>query len=329
MYISEVKIDQRYTDIMDMLRRAQIMYHIFKEPIINDMFYDALVKEQLEIERRFPKIVKTTAVARSIASQVLSFGNPAKHDYPMLRLNRKYDLTGLISWLKILPVGSTVNIQTKVTGVSLELIYIDGKLNKAITFGDGMVGRDITINAYCISGIPETIKDRGRISIRGVVTTKTLLVTTEGEVRAMDAMELKCHVGTYIGRSKGTSELSDLRFIAHTASNPDQTLNTWSDWDAKLRQHGFVTPKTYVARTRADIYEPGHWEEILDGIKERIQNSSYLPLFNGLVLSVNEMQHRYDLGYTSRFPEWALAYTPDKGFTNGTCETPLISQQPD
>lgn len=312
--------EQQYLELCDEIHKASIMYHVFKEPIINDMRYDVLVRDRIEALKDNPKLAEAIPVARSIAKQVLSHGNPAKHDYPMLRLNRKYDLAGLINWLKILPQEATVDIEVRVTGIELDLIYIEGRLHKAITFGDGIVGRDVTLNAYCIKGIPESISSKGRVVIRGTVTSETMLVNTGNEIRPMLGDELKSHVSMTLHKTTIDKKWTDLLFIAHTASFPGSVKSHWDEYRAKLRHRCFYTPKVYGSNIKAGIYEPGHWEEILDKIKERILNSSYLPPFNGLVFKVSEMEYRYELGYTSRFPEWAIAYAPTEGFTNGTCK---------
>lgn len=311
--MSITQISQRYSVIQDTLRHARIMHDVFKEPVINDTHYDSLVTEAIAIEKEFPQLIKLTQSARSIKDQILSHHNPAKHDYPMLRLNRKYDLSGLISWLKMLPTGATVEAGIRIEGVALELIYIEGKLHKAITEGDGIIGRDVTVNAYCIKDIPESITDApGRTCIRGVVTTSKMLVSNNDGIKLMCGLELKSHLSQSLLKLHPTEQHNELTFIAHTVTNPTFTYPMWSDWNAFLRYRGFQVPPCCINGEKAAVYEPGHWEEILDTIKTEVHD---LP-FKGLVFTVREMEYRYELGYTSRFPEWAIAYVPDGGLTN-------------
>lgn len=315
--ICRVGTHGRYAEIQDELYRARIMYHVFKEPIINDMRYDALIKESVNLLKEHPEAKNGKLLARSMSDQILSHGKLARHDFPMLQLNRKYDLAGLISWLKILPADATIDIQTRIIGVELDLVYIDGQLHKAITSGDGINGIDVTINAYCIEGISEKVNMLGRTCIRGVVTSKTMVVNTGGEVVGMHGLDLKQHVVKQLNKAMPDERYSDLMFVAHSVYNPVEQFANWNDWDIKLRMNGFRVPKSYACDLKAGIYEPGHWEEILEAIQKRVtSNSAYLAPFKGLVMKVLEMEHRYDLGYTSRFPEWAIAYTPVKGFTN-------------
>lgn len=310
-----------YQQLVNDIHNAQVMYHVFKEPLINDMRYDAMVREQSRLLKEYPELAEKKAACRSIQEQLLHNGDTARHDYPMLRLNRKDDIGGVISWLKTLPQGSHIDIEVKVTGVDIDLIYVDGKLNRAITFGDGLLGRDITLNAYCIQGVPSTINIKERLSIRGTVTSKTLLVNSEGLVSSLTGEELKAHISKLLHRPNPDRSFKDALFVAHTVSYPGAVLVDSKECDIKLRMNGFTSPKCYGVKLKADIYERGHWEEIFDSIKTRILNSNYLPPFNGLVLKVCEMEHRYELGYTSRFPEWALAFTPKEGFTNGPDQT--------
>lgn len=320
MQINEVGIEKRYLELLDTLRHAQVMYHVFKEPIMNDMRYDFLVKELRETIKFRPDLKDKIPQARPLPEQILTCGKFTRHDYPMLRLNRKYDISGLVNWLKILPKGAKVDITTKVTGIAVELIYVEGKLHKAITKGEGLIGRDVTLNLYCIKGVPDTINLPGRTNIRGMVTSETLVVNSQGEVTRPNGLELKTYVTEQLMKPVPDHGFRDIMFNAYSMDNQSLDYKTWDDWDTKLRIHGFRPVKRYGSSHAADIYEFGHWEEILDRIKLRIENSAYLPTFSGLVFAVSEMEHRYELGYTSRFPEWAIAYTPDKDFTNVTPE---------
>ncbi|ARV76962.1 putative DNA ligase [Pseudomonas phage Phabio] len=312
----------RYAEIQDELHRAQVMYHVFKEPIISDMRYDALVRESVQLLKEHPDVKEGKLLARPIGDQILSQGKIVRHDFPMLQLNRKHELAGLISWLKILPPDATVDIQVRHTGVEVDLIYIDGKLHRAITAGDGLLGNDVTINMYCVGQAQSSISLEGRTVIRGVVTTKTMVVNKGGEVVGLSGIDLKQHVLTQLHKVLPDDRYTDLIFIAHSIYNPTEQHANWEGWDLVLRYNGFMVPKCYGRGFKAGIYEPGHWEEILDKIQNRIStNSSYISAFKGLVFKVQEMEHRYDLGYTSRFPEWAIAYIPPKGFTNDPQET--------
>lgn len=307
---------QNYVELCQEIRNAQLMYHVFKEPIMNNIRYDGLVREQVKRLKENPALGEAKAEARSIRKQICSLGNPAKHDYPMLQLNRKNDLSGLVSWLKQLPQEATVSISTKVTGVDLDLIYIEGRLHKAITRGDGLVGRDVTIAAYCIDGIQDCISVNGRVVIRGTVTSKTLVINSNGHVHQPEKMELLSHISNVLLKTSEWNEGTDLTFIAHNASFPENLFSTWVEVDSVLRRSGFGHVKHYGTELPAGVYEIGYWEEVLDKIKERIKSSSYLYPFNGLVFKVDQFEHRYDLGYTSRFPEWAISYVPKEGFTN-------------
>lgn len=305
-----------YLDLCDQIRNAQIMYHVFKEPVVNDMRYDGLIREKVKFLKENPSCHDVVAEARSLREQLASIGNPSKHDYPMLNLRRADNLTGLVNWLKMLPDDATVSASIKITGVELDLIYVEGRLHKAVTRGDGMVGRDVTIAAYCIDGIPDVIREPGRVCIRGQVTSRNLTINKEGQVYIPEKMELISHVAGTLNKISDWQFETDLVFIAHTASIPHDIYTSWSQIDLMLRMSGFGVLKHYIKNAKASIYELGHWEEKLDAVKERIKDGSYLEPFNGLVFKVDQMEHRYDLGYTTRYPEWALAYVPKEGFTN-------------
>lgn len=307
-----------YLELTDQIRNAQIMYHVFKEPTINDMRYDGLVREQVKFLKDHPECADAKAEARTIRQQLASIGNPSKHDYPMLSLRRTESLSGLINWLRTLPDDSTVSASIKITGVELDLIYVEGKLHKAVTRGDGMVGRDVTIAAYCIDGIPSTIKQPGRVCVRGQVTSRNLTINKEGQVYIPEKMELLSHVSQALHKITDYQAETDLIFVAHTANVPHDLYSDWKEVDFMLRCNGFGVLKHYFMGEKANVYEPGHWEEILDKVKERIKSGTYLEPFNGLVFKVDQMEHRYELGYTTRYPEWAVSFVPKEGFTNAT-----------
>lgn len=305
-----------YLELCDQIRNAQIMYHVFKEPIVSDMRYDGLVREKVKFLKDNPSCADAVAEARSLREQLASIGNPSKHDYPMLSLRRANDLSGLVNWLKMLPEDATVSASIKVTGVELDLIYVEGKLHKAVTRGDGMVGRDVTVAAYCIDGIPTTIREKGRVCVRGQVTSRNLTINKHGQIYMPEKMDLLSHISATLHKISDYQSETDLIFVAHTASIPHDLYDNWDQVDVRLRMNGFGPLKHYITEAKASIYELGYWEEKLDSVKERIKNGCYLEPFNGLVFKVDQMEHRYDLGYTTRYPEWALAYVPKEGFTN-------------
>lgn len=280
----------------DRLRQLTIDALIYK---VEDSESLKVEMEQLlihrgRLEHDYPHEAESIARARPIRDQIMSFGQPAKHDFPMLDLQPLHDLGAFKRWLE--KVGHTqVLLTPSYCGIEIELIYVGGNLHRAINKGCGLEGIDITKRVYSIEGIPQRIAETERVSIRGVVTAETDQYDDVFKRRVAQAVMFD---------GKSTPEIrkfrTELVFIPMEVHIPGTSFST-TDLKSILLAWNFNGTKTamYSSMHR----EIGAIEEAVEQFK-KILSLHTLPM-DGIIVTVVDPQIRMELGYTSRWPEWS------------------------
>ena len=164
---------------------AQVKYHrelYYREetPELTDAEYDALEKQLRDLEEQFPELKTPDSPTEQVGAPVSEKFAAVTHGIPMLSLDNAFDADDIADFEKSLkrflklPEDEVVAYaaEPKIDGLSCSILYVDGKLVRAATRGDGRVGEDITQNVRTIKGIPHTLNGSGfpeRIEIRGEV----------------------------------------------------------------------------------------------------------------------------------------------------------------
>lgn len=137
-------------------------YYNQNAPSVSDTVYDRLFDELTELEKE-TGVVMSNSPTQTVGYPVVSRLPQAKHDIPLLSL----DKTKLISELLAFQDGRAVNFSLKLDGLTTEIIYEGGLLQRLSTWGDGDIGEDITHNAEAIEGIPVQIPYKERLVVAG------------------------------------------------------------------------------------------------------------------------------------------------------------------
>lgn len=273
------------------------MFHIFKEPQVTDTTYDAMKLQYRRMTLDNPVEAAYLTKARSIAEQVGAFGFTTRHDFPVLDTREIYDITRLKSWLDMVDSKTPILITPSYTGISLELIYLGGQLHKAINKGDGIVGLDVTAQAYLINGIPQQINENERVSIRGTVT-----IPYKGKDDGSVVRDISRALMTYNSADEEIRAFQDhLMFIPTEVNIPGTTFDT-KELRSILLAWDFYIPIEHSFP--ANRKETGYLEEIVEDFYSKIgADDVYI---DGLIFTVVNTQRKLELGYTSRFPEWTI-----------------------
>lgn len=284
-----------------------LMYYVFKEKALDDTIYDQLKMEYHKLLRENPLAASETPKARSIRDQILARGKTAKHDFPMLDVPQARDLHEVVRWLDKVD-AKDITIEPYILGCSVELVYVGGTLHKAVNLGDGMEGKDVTINMYGVRGVPQQIPETGRVNIHGRVT-----MTKENQFKGPmgGAGTRMCVANAMMNLFNGNPEetnLEYLEFIPHSVNIPGVTFDLM-ELNGILMAWDFDPAVKWVFNGKCR--EVGAWEESIEAyVEKQLRNMPYET--DGFIFTVNETQRRLELGYTSRFPEFAIHYIPRK-----------------
>ena len=166
---------RRIGELRELLRHHDRRYYVLADPEISDFEYDQLFSELKDLEGEFPDLQSPTSPTQRVGGEPLPGLDQVEHAVPMLSLDNSYSRDELKAWYARLsrelghdPGGLAAEL--KIDGVSISLVYVDGKLERAVTRGDGTVGDDVTANARTIrqlplevDGLPPLVEIRGEV----------------------------------------------------------------------------------------------------------------------------------------------------------------------
>src|SRR5690606_35207460 len=171
---------QRVAELRREINRHNYLYHVADRPEISDEAYDALLAELRELEERYPELVTPDSPTQRVGGAPVTGFPTATHARPMLSLDssaKEEDLRAFDARVRRIaePLGVKVaySLEPKIDGLSVELVYEDGVLVRAVTRGDGVTGEVVTAGVRTIRSVPLRLLDGtgypARLSVRGEI----------------------------------------------------------------------------------------------------------------------------------------------------------------
>ncbi|MBQ2124106.1 MAG: NAD-dependent DNA ligase LigA, partial [Bacteroidaceae bacterium] len=308
-------LKDRLFELRNLLHKYNYEYYVKNEPTISDFEFDALMNELILLEAQYPELYDANSPTQRVGNDLSGEFKQVPHAYPMLSLGNTYnkeEVKAFYERIKSALAGETIEIccELKFDGLSISLQYTDGKLEQALTRGDGMVGDDVTRNVRTIKTIPlllETNKALPKtIVVRGEILMPWASFNELNEQRESKGQQLFANPrnaasGTL--KSKASSVVAQRKLDAYFYALSSDEINedshfaqleTAKSWGFKTSEH------TRLARTL---------EEIFDFIDYWDTHRSTLPVAtDGVVLKLNSIAQQEQLGFTAKSPRWAIAY---------------------
>lgn len=316
-------VQERILELRALIEHYNRQYHQFNVSEISDYEFDALYRELVSLEARYPEYVTADSPTQTVGHyEKSSLFTTVKHPFPMVSLGNCFNLEELMEWIKSLPVGASGLGEYKLDGLSLELIYDDGILTQAITRGDGFEGDDVTVNALMVKGVFKSISGgKGRQVVRGEVVVPRHVFATINEQLSNEGEKTFANERNY---AAGSLRLKDayttgergLVFIAYSYTSDDVSFSNHMGAMQYLFGAGFTIAPCFCTFDTCTTAE-----EMNAYLQAEESKRSGLPwLIDGLVFKVNDYETQKQLGSRSREPRWATAYK----FQAEVTETPLI-----
>jgi len=303
---------REYNNAVKQLNQWNKEYYTEDNPSVSDATYDTLYRKVVEYEKA--NSINKDSPTQKVGGKLSTLFAPAKHLTPMLSLDNVFDQDGMSSWLekveKVIGKPQTVG-EIKYDGLSLNLIYKDGELYKAITRGDGLVGEVVTNNAIYVRNIPQKLKGKKvpqLLEVRGEVVMRKSSLAKYNEANP-DKPLINCRGGAAGGLrqkdSKKTKE-RDLEFLPYGVGSVlgDNNIGTVTLLDTyqSLKELGFNIPEHIMLLSPDDT--SGYYSSVME-----LRDDYDIPL-DGVVYKVNDYSFQDKLGNTSKYPRWAIAYKP-------------------
>lgn len=315
---------KRHQELCQQIDSLNKSYYVFNETKVPDAIFDQMFKELKEIERDNPSFVTPDSPTQKVGFMAARHFTKAAHPFPMLSLGNTFSASDLIEWVKTIPMQAPTyrereNIigELKLDGVSLELIYIKGKLNKAITRGNGVVGEDVTLNALGIGGV---VCDLGvcydyPVIVRGEVVVKSKVFNRINDQLAAEGRKTYVNQRNYASgalRQKNplVTKERELTFIAYSVDF-DLPENDSRHIESIEKARWFTHNAGFCNAPTQGFHVDASEEQIQTFLEsqEKIRNSDLWEYdIDGLVFKVDSRAVRLEMGFNSREPKWATAY---------------------
>lgn len=322
----------RINELRDILNDASRRYYVENMPTMSDYEFDMLLKELEALEAEYPELVTPDSPTQKVGSD-LAEAKPSKrkgtelrkefeqypHRYPMLSLGNTYDISEVQAFAdraaKGIPAEETEQVpfsfscELKFDGTAICLTYQKGKLTRALTRGDGTIGDDVTENVKHISNIPQILQGTDwpeEFEIRGEIYMPWAAFDRLNLEREKDEEQPFANPRN---AASGSLKLIDSSMVANRGLEctlyhmlgEDLPYSTHDEALTKAAQWGL--PVSDLRKVCNSI------EEIEEFINYWDTERKTLPFAtDGIVIKVNQMQYQEELGYTAKFPRWAVAY---------------------
>lgn len=313
--MSQTETEQaRITALRDELNRHNHNYYVLNSPEISDREFDMMMKELEELESHHPEMDDPLSPTRRVGSDLTRGFEQVAHVRPMMSLANTYTIGEVDEWehrVREALMGEKVEIvgEMKFDGTSISLIYKDGRLQRAVTRGDGVRGDVVTENIKTIRSIPLQLRGSGwpdEFEIRGEILLPWKAFERLNEERAYNEEPLFANPRN---AAAGTLKTQDPREVArrgldarfyYLLSDNLPYDNHYDNMEA-ARSWGFKVSKAMkLMHTLAEVDEYiNHW----DMARKELPVAT-----DGLVFKVNSLRQQLNLGYTAKSPRWAIAY---------------------
>ena len=298
--------------------RKEIRYHnnrYYNEdnPEISDYEYDQLMLRLKALEKEYPELVTKSSPTQMVGGRAMrTAGVLVKHDVPMLSLADVFSKDEIVAFVEECRAAlgdPEFVVEEKIDGLSMALRYRDGKLERAITRGDGLVqGEDVTANARVIRDVVQELRDPlPYFEIRGEVYMEKAAFDRVNERQELLGLKpfanpRNCAAGTLRQLdSRITKERQLSLFVFNLQTAEGRTFATHTEAYDYMHAQGIKTIHGYrVCRTADEV-----WAAI-EAIGESRGDLPYD--IDGAVVKLNNLADRDKLGATSKVPRWAIAY---------------------
>jgi DNA ligase (NAD+) len=295
----------------------QFRYYVLDAPVVSDGQFDALWRELLEIEERYPELATPDSPTQKVGGKFSTEFTAHDHLERMLSLDNAFSADELRAWAERVArdVGevSSYLCELKIDGLAVNLLYEGGVLTRALTRGDGRTGEDITLNMRTLDEVPERLTSTAEFPVPALVEVRGEVYFRLADFEALNASLVEAGkppfanprntaAGSLRQKDPRITASRHLRLICHgLGKRQGFEPARQSEAYAALRAWGLpVSDRTVVLRGVDEVLaHVTFWGEHRHDIEHEI---------DGVVVKVDEVALQRRLGSTSRAPRWAIAY---------------------
>jgi len=305
---------QKIARLKEQLQKAGYAYYVMDNPIMEDSVYDQLYRQLQDLETEYPELVTADSPTQRVGDRPAAKFTSVKHNIPLYSLENAFNRQELAKWetrwqkpLKEIP-GFNYVCELKIDGSAIALTYENGILVRGTTRGDGVTGEEITQNIKTIRTIPLRLNLANppeKVEVRGEAFLPLDVFESINQGRAKSGEALFANprnaaAGTLRQLDSKIVAARKLNFFAYTLHIEEREIDSqWSSLEF-LQQIGFlVNPNRKLCKSLTEVSEYfNSWDT----------GRKTLPyMTDGVVVKLNEYSLQQQLGFTQKFPRWAIA----------------------
>jgi DNA ligase (NAD+) len=311
-------VKQRVQELRQLLHKASYAYYVLDAPIMEDAIYDRLYRELQDLETQYPELVTPDSITQRVGEKPATQFSSVRHNIPLYSLENAFNIQEFAKWQErwrrqVPELDSFEYVcELKIDGSAIALTYENGILVRGTTRGDGITGEDITQNVRTIRAIPLRLNLENPptdVEVRGEAFLGLDVFQQINQERQQAGYQLFANprnaaAGTLRQLDSRIVAKRRLDFFAYTLQIPgkDDAEVARTQWESLelLHQMGFkVNPNRKLCQSL---------EEVRDYYDDWNTGRLNLPyMTDGVVVKLNSIPLQEQLGFTQKFPRWAIA----------------------
>ena len=296
---------EKMKELIKEIEKHNYNYYVLDNPTISDSEYDKLYYSLVDLEKETGVVLPYSPTLR-VGDRVLEGFTKKRHEVNLYSLNKVRDFEALEQWVNDMQKetgGTDFAVEYKFDGLNLVIEYNDGLFVSATTRGNGIIGEDVTEQVRTIRTVPLQIKFKGRLIVQGegMMTNKSFI-----EYNKTATEKLKNPRNGVAGaiRNLDVKETAKrkLDFFCYSILLCEgKTFFTQQEMHEFLIENGFQTGDYF--KICKDVHEIIHCINEIDVVKNKLD-----VMIDGMVIKINKVPPREKIGFTAKFPKWAMAY---------------------
>ncbi|NPD83826.1 NAD-dependent DNA ligase LigA [Lentimicrobium sp. L6] len=312
--MTQEQAKQRISELSYEIEHHNQLYYDQSKQEISDLEYDQLLVELIKLEKENPQLLRMDSPSQRVGGSISKNFVQIKHQYPMLSLGNTYNREELAEFdqrvKKMLGQEEVEYVcELKFDGVAISLWYEDGKLEKAVTRGDGVQGDVVTANIKTLHSIPLKLKGEGfprNFEVRGEIVMPHAGFEKINRQRIANGEEAFANPRN---AASGSIKMQDSRQVA---KRPLECFCYYALGDlpnVTTHYDSLVLIKSWGFNVADKMGRYSNIEDVFGFIEEWDEARHQLPYdVDGIVIKVNDYSQQEELGFTAKSPRWAISY---------------------
>jgi DNA ligase (NAD+) len=306
-------VKRKIEELSKQLDEHNYNYYVLSNPVISDFEFDKLQEELIRLEKAHPEYLLPDSPSQRVGGQITKEFKTVKHKYAMLSLGNTYSEEELIDFdervKKVLHGNYEYVCELKYDGVAIGLTYVEGKLTRAVTRGDGDQGDDVTTNVKTIRSIPLKLRGNNHpkeFEIRGeIFMPRSSFIKINKEREEIGEPPL----ANPRNAASGTLKMQDSSVVAKRNLNCYFYFMLGEDLPFKGHYENLQAARKWGFRVPDSVIKTDNLKGVFEFIKKWDKERNDLEFeIDGIVLKINSYEQQKMLGLTSKSPRWAIAY---------------------